>query len=87
MRLHVLEYSLTPLNRQSPTIAAEPMMAITGVALNMNRPADQAMYEANRIHTDKIMCVCLRVLKPRHSAMSPMPSASMNTNGPKFANS
>ena len=86
IRLHVFEKALTPLERHSPTIAAAPMMAITGVALNMNRPADQAMYDAKRIHIDKTMCVCFRVRNPRHREMKPMPNANMNTSGPKFAN-
>ena len=85
-RLHVFENALIPLERQSPTMAAEPMMAITGVALNMKRPADQAMYDAKRIHIDKTMWVCFRVRNPRHKEMKPIPNANKNTRGPKFAN-
>ena len=67
-------------------------MAIIGVALNMNRPADQAMYDANRIHTAKTKdagpinrdgFLGSRFLNPRHKDAKPIPNENKNTSGPK----
>ena len=72
---------------QSAAIPMAPTTAIAGVALRINLPAVQAMYEAIITHRPARERPCFSSRAPRHSKMNAQPRAIRVTIGPKEANS
>ena len=82
------EFLLTLVNAEkfalshSIEIPMPPAMAITGVALMMNRPAVQAMYVAMLAHSPSRVRLDLFLLIPLHSNTNAQPIAIREIIGP-----